>query len=72
MYVCLQKPANKLKVHANGDKYIRYFHQYFSPIFSMNFSHFGQLKKKKKLLIGPKQEFFLSLPVEKEIVKNIR
>ena len=21
MYVCLQKPANKLKVHANGDIY---------------------------------------------------
>ena len=24
MYVCLQKPANKLKVHANGDIGIRY------------------------------------------------
>jgi hypothetical protein len=42
----------------------------FSPIFSANFSQFEQLKK-QQLLIGPKQVFFLSLPLEKYSLKKV-
>ena len=47
----------------------------FSPICFTNFFHESlsdlAVEKEKKLLIGPKH-FFLSLPVEKEIIINIR
>ena len=45
----------------------------FSPICFTNFFHefsqFEQLEKKTNFFFGPKQFFFLSLPVEKEIIK---
>ena len=46
------------------NEFIRCFHQFVSPMFSMNFSQFEQLKKKTKKLLA-KKGFFLSLPVEK-------
>ena len=48
------------------NEFIKCFHQFVSRIFSMNLSQFEQFKK--KFLIGPKQFFFLSLRVEKEIM----
>ena len=48
----------------DDNEFIRCFHQLVSPIFSMNFSQFEQLKKKTKKLFA-KKVFFLSLPVEK-------
>ena len=41
----------------------------FSPILSSNFSQFEQLKKKTSFLLV-QNIFFLSLPVEKEIVDS--
>ena len=43
-----------------------------SPSLSTNFCKFEQLKKKTNFFcFGPKQMFFLSLPVEKEIITNM-
>ena len=43
------------------------FHQFVPLFFSTNFSQFEQLKKQSSY--APKQFFFLSLPVEKEIIQ---
>ena len=53
-----------------SNEFIRCFHHFVSPIFSMNFSQFEQLKKKTNSLLV-QNSFFLSLPVEKEISTNI-
>ena len=42
----------------------------FSPICLTNFSQFEQLKKKANSLLV-QNSFFLSLPVEKEIIINV-
>ena len=54
------------------NEFIRCFHQFFSPILSTNLSQFEPLKKKTNLLLVQNMFFFLSLPVEKEIITNIR
>jgi len=48
------------------------FHQFVSRFFPTNFSQFEQLKKKTGFVINPKTVFFLSFPVEKEIMTNFR
>ena len=53
------------------NEFIRCFHQFVSRIFPRNFSQFKQLKKKTKILLV-QNSFFLSLPVEKEIITNMR
>ena len=53
----------------SNNEFIRCFHQFVSRIFSMNFSQFEQLKKKANFLLVQKRFFFLSLAVEKEIIR---
>ena len=48
------------------------FSSIFPPILSTNLSQFEQLKKKTNFLLVQNMFFFLSLPVEKEIIINIR
>ena len=60
----------------NGLLVVKRIHQMFSPICFTNFFNkifsVWAVEKENNLLIGPKQVFFLSLPVEKEIMINIR
>ena len=54
-----------------NNEFIRCFHQFVSLFFSMKFSQFEQLKKKTDFLLV-QNSFFLSLPVKKEIIINVR
>ena len=49
------------------NEFINFFTNFFHEFFSV-----WTVEKENKLLIGPKQFFFLSLPVEKEIIITIR
>ena len=60
----------------NWSKYITnssdVFTNLFHDFFSTNSFQFEQLKKKTNFLLVQNSFFFLSLPVEKEIIINIR
>ena len=60
------------KLVSNINEFIRCFHKFVSLFFSMNLSQFEQLKKEKKFHIKWSKTGVFSLPVEKEIITNIR
>ena len=62
----IQNPSLRLSAQSPfNNEFIRFFHQFGSPILSK------QQKKITNFLLV-KNKFFLSLPVEKEIITNIR
>ena len=70
--IVLKSRSNSLASHniRTYNKFIRCFHQFVSRNFFHEFFSVWAVEKGNKLLIGSKQLFFLSLPVEKQQLDN--
>ena len=72
--IVLKSRSNSLASHniRTYNKFIRWFHQFVSRIFSTNFSKFEQLKKETNFLLVQKSFFFSVCQLKKNSIINIR